>query len=199
MGLSPRVRGNLVHLVTQDLGEGSIPACAGEPHLADRRFAFPRVYPRVCGGTLIHRRFGGSLEGLSPRVRGNHALRGRRHRVPGSIPACAGEPGRSGRLCTPQGVYPRVCGGTQVVAGALAPQEGLSPRVRGNLPGARRERQPGGSIPACAGEPRRARGSPSGGGVYPRVCGGTGVARQFGLENEGLSPRVRGNHPRVPG
>ena len=31
MGLSPRVRGNLVGRRQDDVGGGSIPACAGEP------------------------------------------------------------------------------------------------------------------------------------------------------------------------
>ena len=33
-------------------------------------------------------------------------------------------------------------------------------------------------------------------GVYPRVCGGTGVAGDFLVALRGLSPRVRGNPPR---
>ena len=50
---------------------------------------------------------------------------------------------------------------------------GLSPRVRGNLLG--------------SGE------DPAGGRVYPRVCGGTTVARVSTSNVTGLSPRVRGN------
>ena len=72
----------------------------------------------------------------------------------------------------------------------------------------------GRSIPACAGEPRyrvastraypvyprvcggpptgrRAEASP---GVYPRVCGGTYLITLAVGNDEGLSPRVRGNH-----
>ena len=30
--------------------------------------------------------------------------------------------------------------------------------------------------------------------VYPRVCGGTVVEMLEGVEYQGLSPRVRGNH-----
>ena len=52
-GLSPRVRGNL--RVCGDIGcpDGSIPACAGEPHGGWQDAPFRRVYPRVCGGTLL--------------------------------------------------------------------------------------------------------------------------------------------------
>ena len=73
-------------------------------------------------------------------------------------------------------VYPRVCGGTQVVGGFRAPPEGLSPRVRGN--------------PIRFSETRRPQR------VYPRVCGGT-LAPVADLHHiEGLSPRVRGNPSR---
>ena len=70
---------------------------------------------------------------------------------------------------------------------------GLSPRVRGNRPGAGPCGGPGGSIPACAGEPRAERGILQEGTVYPRVCGGTASAAGYDAGHAGLSPRVRGN------
>ena len=70
-GLSPRVRGNLEIGADQVEGDGSIPACAGEP-CGDRVRKPPgRVYPRVCGGTTYVDVCKVALEGLSPRVRGN--------------------------------------------------------------------------------------------------------------------------------
>ena len=91
---------------------------------------------------------------------------------------------------------------------------GLSPRVRGSH---HRKRQRGygpGSIPACAGKPRRS--APPGSlkrvyprvcgeasqtalrlarhkGLYPRVCGGTTIDVSHHTTYSGLSPRVRGN------
>ena len=50
-GLSPRVRGNPGGLLPSQAGQGSIPACAGEPHSSARSSSTRRVYPRVCGGT----------------------------------------------------------------------------------------------------------------------------------------------------
>ena len=53
MGLSPRVRGNLVReSISPDMSR-SIPARAGEPRsLALSRFGY-WVYPRACGGTCV--------------------------------------------------------------------------------------------------------------------------------------------------
>ena len=70
------------------------------------------VYPRVCGGTSLMLAKLAMLNGLSPRVRGNHY--GER------------------RALSPTSVYPRVCGGTWCGANSDRTNEGLSPRVRGN-------------------------------------------------------------------
>ena len=50
-GLSPRVRGNPVRAAEHGGGDGSIPACAGEPQSEGGSVEHCRVYPRVCGGT----------------------------------------------------------------------------------------------------------------------------------------------------
>ena len=70
---------------------------------------------------------------------------------------------------------------------------GLSPRVRGNPRLDAHLLRGGRSIPACAGEPGTltATGTPT--GVYPRVCGGTGLDEEPDYVRQGLSPRVRGN------
>ena len=153
IGLSPRVRGNPARAGCSAGSQGSIPACAGEPGITGAKPRRSSVYPRVCGGT--GRKFvgGGCLCGLSPRVRGNHEI-SRRHAVSkGSIPACAGEPGRGTSISTAAGVYPRVCGGSEFRIAKAREVGGLSPRVRGNhlCQGQRRPQR--GSIPACAGEP----------------------------------------------
>ena len=197
-GLSPRVRGNLDPQPGDEVSQGSIPACAGEPTGMVPAPVQVRVYPRVCGGTDSCQRRYHDPGGLSPRVRGNRVrLQTPRIRL-GSIPACAGEPTcrrQCHRRCR---VYPRVCGGTRQEAKDVAMQDGLSPRVRGNP--SHRPRQPGrqGSIPACAGEPvdflqlrRPIR-------VYPRVCGGTLDGLHRDSAHRGLSPRVRGNPARPP-
>ncbi len=131
-GLSPRVRGNPGQTCPVFRPLRSIPACAGEPGSGAEAAADLRVYPRVCGGTGLHRQPGPLRNGLSPRVRGNPLRTGTSGTSGRSIPACAGEPcpGPCARCGT--GVYPRVCGGTQQGRPGCNAPVGLSPRVRGN-------------------------------------------------------------------
>ena len=155
----------------------------------------------------------GDRGGLSPRVRGNRPPSASSPRTSRSIPACAGEPPRPRRATSSSWVYPRVCGGTGqrrrrlrsgqghprvcggtvTILAALAPEQGSSPRVRGNHRPWRWGWTRASSIPACAGEPFIDLGHGCTKKVYPRVCGGTGLraARPWG--RAGLSPRVRGN------
>ena len=147
----------------------------------------------MCGGTERNPPAAVHAPGLSPRVRGNPAVPppcGIRAR---SIPACAGEPAPPLVQLGDAEVYPRVCGGTCGRREFQRPRLGLSPRVRGNpyipyIAGA-----VAGSIPACAGEPAAICSSSCADRVYPRVCGGTRLARLPSCVGMGLSPRVRGN------
>ena len=198
-GLSPRVRGNPFR---DDLGaplHGSIPASAGEPdtgHAVHRR---TRVYPRECGGTADVEERPGGAAGLSPRVRGNHAVGVARREIRGSIPASAGEP-RRGKLDRRRSrVYPRECGGTHRQIALQRLGEGLSPRVRGNPAEQRPLRLAGGSIPASAGEPGSIPWCPWSARVYPRECGGTALPFDPTISARGLSPRVRGNRRAAKG
>ena len=111
-GLSPRVRGNPQHDCGNLLLPGSIPASAGEPAAATSGITRRSVYPRECGGTAALRLIRRVIRGLSPRVRGNLRGRSRSRLRRGSIPASAGEPGRSSLPTSERRVYPRECGGT---------------------------------------------------------------------------------------
>ena len=90
--------------------------------------------------------------------------------------------------------YPRACGGTAHSRQTTVDDTGLSPRLRGNhgpdAHGTAYHR----SIPAPAGEPLAAAGTPPPQGVYPRACGGTPHRRSARCAAHGLSPRLRGNH-----
>ena len=132
-GLSPRVRGNRSNSPCPCAWSRSIPACAGEPNGGRAYDSLLRVYPRVCGGTIIGVSPICPDSGLSPRVRGNRLCqRDGTHGV-WSIPACAEEPTWAGAPGRKRTVYPRVCGGTKRATRATAATWGLSPRVRGNL------------------------------------------------------------------
>ena len=192
-GLSPRVRGNLLHAVGCAQVGGSIPACAGEPPGSARRCRTSGVYPRVCGGTRRAVTWARDMTGLSPRVRGNRLPTPPSRRRAGSIPACAGEPIRTARARSSTRVYPRVCGGTPETDLAAIRGVGLSPRVRGNRPAVAHVELRAGSIPACAGEPWPSGPRSRTARVYPRVCGGTTLHQPNTGRPLGLSPRVRGN------
>ena len=172
-GLSPRMRGNHGRGVEVPVSLGSIPAHAGEPAWRARSSTRCGVYPRACGGT--HKALGKGMRkwGLSPRMRGNHTIGcGAAHCI-GSIPAHAGEPGKSAQFVPRCRVYPRACGGTFQVNDVLPQAAGLSPRMRGN--------------------PRSWPSSQHPSRVYPRACGGTPVWFTPTPPWWGLSPRMRGN------
>ena len=92
MGLSPRMRGNLLPRLGKPLFQRSIPAYAGEPSIAAILRLTLQVYPRVCGGTAAAECDCRAPEGLSPRMRGNPGISDSVKIVGGSIPAYAGEP-----------------------------------------------------------------------------------------------------------
>ena len=155
-GLSPRGRGNRVHL-TRSRGRGrSIPAWAGKPAAHSAASRAPGVYPRVGGETEFDVSGGKTDEGLSPRGRGNQAGRGAHLATGRSIPAWAGKPPRPSRSRKWPMVYPRVGGETRWRRSPDVRGLGLSPRGRGNP--ARPGRRRGGrrSIPAWAGKPAHA-------------------------------------------
>ena len=192
-GLSPRGRGNPAKPPQSGILYRSIPAWAGEPALNLKSPTQSRVYPRVGGGTVEGGNTGSDGEGLSPRGRGNRDGEALRPGLRRSIPAWAGEPGECGTITGLGWVYPRVGGGTGCLAGYAAGQIGLSPRGRGNRNGHIRWLNVYGSIPAWAGEPRVNVRKSAGGGVYPRVGGGTICTTGAGPPVFGLSPRGRGN------
>ena len=90
-----------------------------------------------------------------------------------SIPACTGEPQQAQIGSRVGRVYPRVYGGTEDIRPLEISDEGLSPRVRGNLLNKLLISNVVGSIPACTGEPLSGVWWSVLPRVYPRVYGGT--------------------------
>ena len=172
-GLSPPVRGNPGLTRSRKTGTGSIPACAGEPCRRRKATRWPKVYPRLCGGTRYAVSAAAARRGLSPPVRGNLAQQVKRNQRARSIPACAGEPVCPGTPRCPGRVYPRLCGGTRILRSLSGIAGGLSPPVRGNPPLSFSFYSQVRSIPACAGEPAPVPATWHTIAVYPRLCGGT--------------------------
>ena len=152
-GLSPHMRGNQVPRPDGEPIPGSIPAYAGEPDVEREPPHSLSVYPRICGGTLSSVGVGSRLRGLSPHMRGNLYESSPNFRARGSIPAYAGEPKPPRHLILGDGVYPRICGGTDHIGIAQNSVRGLSPHMRGNHALISHRRHLAGSIPAYAGEP----------------------------------------------
>ena len=178
LGLSPRVRGNLSHLIGPAIAVGTIPARTGEPRCSTRSHLRAEDYPRAYGGTKAGNGFTPACKGLSPRVRGNLERDDMITADLGTIPARTGEP-----------AMPRC---------SSHPQEGLSPRVRGNLLDMSFPLLQDGTIPARTGEPDHLEVSRLHRRDYPRAYGGTELVGVKVVECVGLSPRVRGNPQQAP-
>ena len=106
-------------------------------------------------------------------MRGNPLFSAASYSACGSIPAHAGEPHKGGGTAAVARVYPRACGGTDIVDLSDEALAGLSPRMRGNLNHATDPGSLNGSIPAHAGEPWQGGRRRWSRRVYPRACGGT--------------------------
>ena len=132
-GLSPRLRGNRAGAGPQELPLRSIPAPAGEPYLKAAVIRLSKVYPRACGGTAVNMHRRQHCIGLSPRLRGNRGEMPDIVLPDRSIPAPAGEPASALPRTALSPVYPRACGGTDVIREFQPDVSGLSPRLRGNL------------------------------------------------------------------
>ena len=88
-------------------------------------------------------------------------------------------------------------GGTLWQGAALLARWGLSPLARGNRLFGYPLAVEGGSIPACAGEPKALLQRLPASRVYPRLRGGTGGSLFWPLSVWGLSPLARGNRPKL--
>ena len=192
-GPSPRMRGNLSAGSINRVHFRSIPAHAGQPSPLKCLNSARTVYPRACGATDNEMVLSKSLEGLSPRMRGNLNHSRRAPAACRSIPAHAGQPASQRRPAQAQPVYPRACGATPRPALSFSPSCGLSPRMRGNRVCGEACAKRLGSIPAHAGQPRGACPSAGRREVYPRACGATLISPSSSISTIGLSPRMRGN------
>ncbi len=191
-GPSPRVRG-AVHRAEPAVTQlGTIPAGAGSRIATNDWSCIGGDHPRGCGEQTETRRFGSSLRGPSPRVRGAGVDRPLPALGVGTIPAGAGSSACTSGCSRTPGDHPRGCGEQHTPVKSPMAVAGPSPRVRGAADPPEHGLHVVGTIPAGAGSSWPTRGSGSRRRDHPRGCGeqGTFVAPTKFLE--GPSPRVRG-------
>ncbi len=115
-GRSPRARGS-PHLPDPcPQTERSIPACAGQPAGKSCATRSRRVDPRVRGAATECRLHDRGPKGRSPRARGSLRLSKGSPSLPGSIPACAGQPHSLSLYLMVCRVDPRVRGAAALAA-----------------------------------------------------------------------------------
>ena len=130
--------------------------------------------------------------GSSPRMRGTLESLGHLWRVPGIIPAHAGN---TRELVHPlPGVqdHPRACGEHHLWCVEPEFTKGSSPRMRGTPVGRQTVRADLGIIPAHAGNTGRTSAATSRSWDHPRACGEHSSASAAWRISLGSSPRMRG-------
>jgi hypothetical protein len=132
-GLSPRARGNPLHIGKRRIGRGPIPVCAGPTGTYWQQASEEADLSRVHGVIEGEYRDPTQNPGLSPQVRGNHCAWDRHVDDLRSIPACAGQPLCPEAIAPGLGAYPRVRGATNTMAPNGSDYRAYPCLRRGNL------------------------------------------------------------------
>ena len=90
-GSSPRVRGKLEAVKSQEAKARLIPACAGKTKIFGPNRRGAGAHPRVCGENRAANVRLVEQMGSSPRVRGKRVFGPTLTPLPGLIPTCAGK------------------------------------------------------------------------------------------------------------
>ena len=194
-GPSPLARGSH-HCDDQlQVGEGSIPARAGQP--AGGRSPSPtvRVHPRSRGAACVSMGTRTTLPGPSPLARGSRGQSGKASHPSGSIPARAGQPAKRLSSGSLRRVHPRSRGAAEIEHLEFDMAAGPSPLARGSLDHHGPTAAEVGSIPARAGQPGVWCGNVKARWVHPRSRGAAGWPRKRATFENGPSPLARGSHP----
>ena len=191
------MRGTRLPCKLLSVGNGIIPAYAGNTIRISQKPLTGRDHPRVCGEhkrrVILAVRAGGS----SPRMRGTPDHFGSARWRYGIIPAYAGNTCLSSLRRFATGDHPRVCGEHEFTDCTMAKYGGSSPRMRGThmfgIGGAGGK----GIIPAYAGNTGLLVCPCANGGDHPRVCGEHQKLSLCRHVLAGSSPRMRGTPVRV--
>ena len=197
IGSPPRVRGKLEHLTSLRLDERITPARAGKTYPRPRNTPSHRDHPRACGENRRVRRFGRSLSGSPPRVRGKRGGHGARFIGGGITPARAGKTACRKSLRNAGWDHPRACGENAVRPTGGQHTRGSPPRVRGKLCAGDQLLRSDRITPARAGKTVFLH--PNGGHYtdHPRACGENSRIGSRPTFQPGSPPRVRGKHADV--
>ena len=186
------MRGTLSARKGVTLGNGIIPAYAGNTAFSSLARLSSWDHPRVCGEHPPPVFDAIRCWGSSPRMRGTHGRIPRRHRCHGIIPAYAGN-----TICRfprrrQYRDHPRVCGEHDTPVARGRARTGSSPRMRGTLGREFGQYQRAGIIPAYAGNTRSSHRSRTPERDHPRVCGEHLISHASPEGSTGSSPRMRG-------
>ena len=119
----------------------------------------PTEHPRVCGENRIDKVSIINGEGTSPRMRGKQNPLDEWILTQRNIPAYAGKTIGGGRVTSPRGEHPRVCGENVDVDMVILDLRGTSPRMRGKLSLTQHPKGWIRNIPAYAGKTDRIHGA----------------------------------------
>ena len=192
LGSSPHVRGARHAIVSGQMKQGIIPACAGSTLACTLGLRAFRDHPRMCGEHTSLQFGTACFPGSSPHVRGaRRVVRLARCRR-GIIPACAGSTRPQTGWRARSRDHPRMCGEHSDASGIEVRHQGSSPHVRGahclNLVALLCH----GIIPACAGSTRTDTTGTCHTRDHPRMCGEHSIDLTISVTALGSSPHVRG-------
>ena len=177
-GSSPHVRGTPSGMIQMAWPCGIIPACAGNTTSSREAYHGRRDHPRMCGEHNWLMTAPSLTTGSSPHVRGTPTRLAFRCRLPGIIPACAGNTSVGAHVSMSSRDHPRMCGEHAQASQKNTDALGSSPHVRGTL-----ALSP--ILPSVAVD-------------HPRMCG-EHIARGAGSGRpSGSSPHVRGTRTGCP-
>ena len=191
-GSSPRLRGTLPRTLGLQLGQGIIPALAGNTGLPHSLCRLLRDHPRACGEHLAREVRVYRATGSSPRLRGTRTRFRYRRTGHGIIPALAENTSMAAASRSARWDHPRACGEHDGSASASCWRLGSSPRLRGTRRTTPCPTTACGIIPALAGNTwcRGMRLRPT--RDHPRACGEHYCIVCVIRVETGSSPRLRG-------
>ena len=173
---------------------GIIPAHAGNTKPESQTAITARDHPRTCGEHRVYVRQLLVVSGSSPHMRGTLSSMLSPSRVPGIIPAHAGNTRCPRCGCRWWWDHPRTCGEHCSSHCARLPSVGSSPHMRGTPEFFARLPDVLGIIPAHAGNTRSVICGGLEYGDHPRTCGEHVKPIAVYGSDAGSSPHMRGTH-----